>query len=117
MARLFHITDRAAWEAAARTGEYRLSTRGFTLEEQGFIHCSLAHQLRGVAEHVYGDHDGDDLIVLVIDGDLLPVPVRYEAPEDGAEPYPHVYGPLPTRAVVEVHAIRRDGGGRFILPV
>jgi uncharacterized protein (DUF952 family) len=36
MPRLVHITERAAWEAAARAGEYRMSTRGVTLEEQGF---------------------------------------------------------------------------------
>jgi uncharacterized protein (DUF952 family) len=49
MPRLVHITERAAWEAAARAGEYRMSTRGVTLEEQGFIHCSLPHQLRATA--------------------------------------------------------------------
>ncbi|MFW6090532.1 MAG: DUF952 domain-containing protein [Actinomycetota bacterium] len=117
MVRLFHITDREAWEAALRAGEYRLSTRGVTLDEQGFIHCALAHQLAGVAERVYGDGDDDDLVVLVIDGDRLAVPVRYEAPEEGAEPYPHVYGALPTDAVVDVRPVHRDGDGRLVLPV
>jgi Protein of unknown function (DUF952) len=50
MAELLHITERAAWHAALQAGEYRMSTRGVTLDEQGFIHCSLRHQLRGVAE-------------------------------------------------------------------
>lgn len=113
MARLFHITDRAAWETAARDGEYRLSTRGVTLEEQGFIHCALAHQLRDVAERLYGDREGDDLVVLVIDSDMVHAPVRYEAPEAGAEPYPHVYGPLPTRAVVDVRPLRRNAAGKY----
>jgi uncharacterized protein (DUF952 family) len=65
MAELFHITERAVWLQAVRAGDYRMSTRGVTLPEQGFIHCSLRHQLRGVAEVVYGD--ADDLVVLVID--------------------------------------------------
>ena len=77
MTELFHITERMTWEAAQPAREYRISTRGVSLEEQGFIHCSLRHQLRGVAEFVYGD--ADDLVVLVIDSDRLTSPVRYEA--------------------------------------
>jgi uncharacterized protein (DUF952 family) len=76
---LFHITERAAWVGALRAGQHQISTRNATLEDEGFIHCSLRHQLREVAEYVYGD--ADDLVVLVIDSTRLPVPVRYEAPE------------------------------------
>lgn len=114
MIELWHITERAAWLAAASTGEYRTSTRGVTLEEQGFIHCSLPHQLRAVAEFLYGD--AAELVVLVIDGDKLPVPVLYEAPEPGAEAYPHVYGPIPVAAVTAVVPVTRDPAGRLVLP-
>ncbi|WP_148097785.1 DUF952 domain-containing protein [Micromonospora globispora] len=38
MTDLLHITDRKTWEAALRTGWYRTSTRGVSLEQQGFIH-------------------------------------------------------------------------------
>ena len=114
MTELFHITERAAWMAASQAGEYRISTRNVTLEEQGFIHCSLRHQLRGVAEYIYGD--ADDLVVLVVDSARLPVPVRYEAPDPGAESYPHVYGALPTDAVTDVITVSRDPAGRLVLP-
>jgi uncharacterized protein (DUF952 family) len=113
MTDLFHITERASW-AASQPGEYRTSTRGVTLEEQGFIHCSLRHQLRAVAECVYGD--ADDLVVLVIDTARLPVPVRYEAAEAGGEKYPHIYGAVPAPAVTEVIAVSRDDAGRLLLP-
>jgi uncharacterized protein (DUF952 family) len=114
MAELLHITERATWAAAASTGEYRMSARGVTLEEEGFIHCSLPHQLRGVAERFYAD--ADDLVVLVIDEDRLPVPVRYEAPEPGADEYPHIYGALPADAVIRVVPVGRDGSRRLVLP-
>ncbi len=114
MAELLHITERAAWLEAAGSGEYRMSTRGVTLEDQGFIHCSLRHQLRGVAEAFYGD--ADDLVVLVIDSARVPADVRYEAPEPGTEKYPHIYGPLPTGAVTAVIPVRRDPLGRLVLP-
>jgi uncharacterized protein (DUF952 family) len=114
MTELFHITERATWEVAQPAREYRTSTRGVSLEEQGFIHCSLRHQLRGVAEFIYGD--ADDLVVLVIDSDRLTVPVRYETPEPGAERYPHIYGPLPIEAVTAVLSVARDTTGQLLLP-
>lgn len=116
MAELFHITDRATWLEAVRTGEYRMSTRDITLEEQGFIHCSLRHQLGSVAEFVYGDAEADQLVLLVIDGERVPAKVCYEAAEPGGEEYPHIYGLLPLSAVIDVAAIRRDAAGRFVLP-
>lgn len=114
MAELFHITERAVWLEAVRAGDYRMSTRDVTLEEQGFIHCSLRHQLRGVAEFVYGD--AHDLVVLVIDTAKVPAPVRLEASGPGAEQYPHIYGALPVDAVTGVIAVNRDGAGRLVLP-
>ncbi len=116
MAELFHITERTVWLEAVRDGEYRMATRGVTLADEGFIHCSLRHQLRGVAEFLYRDADADDLVVLVIDTAEVPAPVRREAPEPGAEEYPHIYGALPVGAVTDVITVSRDGAGRLVLP-
>jgi uncharacterized protein (DUF952 family) len=111
MTQLLHLTEQASWDAARRTGTYAMSTRGRTLGEVGFIHCSLRHQLRPTGERIYGDHpDPDALVVLVIDSDRLTVPVRYEAVEPGTEEFPHVYGPLPVDAVVAVEPWRPGGG-------
>ena len=114
MAELFHLADRGEWLAAVPVGAYRVSTRGVTLEQQGFIHCSLRHQVRGVAEAFFSD--ADDLVLLVIDSGLVTAPIRYEAPEPGAQPYPHIYGPLPVGAVTSVLPVSRDPAGRFLLP-
>ncbi|MGH3153185.1 MAG: DUF952 domain-containing protein [Streptosporangiaceae bacterium] len=114
MAELFHITERAVWLEAVRAGDYRMSTRGVTLEQEGYIHCSLPHQLRGVAEYLYSD--ADDLVVLVIDSTKVPAPIRREAPAPGAEQYPHIYGPLPVAAVTSVITVSRDAAGRLVLP-
>ncbi|MEV6959921.1 DUF952 domain-containing protein [Streptomyces sp. NPDC051207] len=100
---ILHITERSLWDAARERGEYRVSTRGRTLAQEGFIHCSTRAQLPPVAAFLYGSYEGpDELVVLVVDPARLEVPVRYEAPEPGAEEYPHVYGPIPVDAVVEV---------------
>lgn len=104
---LLHLTEGPLWEAARGTGTYEMSTRGRTLQEEGFIHCSLPHQLPGVATMLYGagsrdESAGLDLVVLVIDSERLPAPVRYEAVAPGGEEFPHIYGAIPVDAVVEV---------------
>jgi uncharacterized protein (DUF952 family) len=102
VAELFHITERAPWDAARERGAYEMSTRGRSLRDEGFVHCSTRTQLPAVAEALYGDVDPAGLVVLCIDGDRLTAPVRYEAPTPAEERYPHVYGPIPVDAVVRV---------------
>ncbi|OEU88450.1 hypothetical protein DB35_19335 [Streptomyces abyssalis] len=86
MAELLHITERSVWEAAraSASGTYEMSTRGLTLEEVGFIHCSQRHQLPQVARMLYGGQDPAELVVLVIESERISAPVRYEPPEPAA---------------------------------
>ncbi|MFC4506474.1 MULTISPECIES: DUF952 domain-containing protein [Streptomyces] len=99
---VLHITERALWTAAREQGAYEWSTRGRTLAEEGFVHCSTRAQLPKVAAFLYAAHDPGELVVLVVDPARLDVPLRYEAvPPDGEE-FPHVYGPIPVDAVVDV---------------
>ncbi|MDQ0771568.1 uncharacterized protein (DUF952 family) [Streptomyces aurantiacus] len=100
---ILHLAEHSLWDVARAHGAYRMSTRGRTLEQEGFIHCSTSAQLPSVAAFSYGSYEGpDELVVLVVDPARLDVPVKYEAPEAGAEKFPHVYGPIPVDAVVEV---------------
>ncbi|MGW6911518.1 MULTISPECIES: DUF952 domain-containing protein [unclassified Streptomyces] len=104
---ILHITERSLWDAAREHGTYEMSTRGRTLAEEGFIHCSTRAQLPTVAAFLYGSYDGpDELVVLVVDPARLDVPLKYEAPEPGSEEFPHVYGPIPVAAVVDVEVWR-----------
>src|SRR6478735_3896349 len=98
MSAIFHVTSETDWAQARRDGEYRLSTRGVTLKDQGFIHCSTAEQVERIANAVYADFDGW-LVVLEIQTDRLPVEVRHENLDGGSEPFPHIYGALPVSAV------------------
>ncbi|MEW2167813.1 DUF952 domain-containing protein [Streptomyces sp. NPDC007084] len=100
---LLHLTERSLWDAARASGAFTMSTRGRTLQEEGFIHCSLRQQLAPVAAMLYGTSTAPgELVVLVVDPDRLSVPVRFEAMEPGGEEFPHVYGPIPVDAVVDV---------------
>jgi uncharacterized protein (DUF952 family) len=100
---IFHIAERPDWEAArASGGPYEISTRGQTLAEVGFIHASRDEaQARTVRQAFYADVD--DLVLLVIDPEGLDV--REEPVGDAV--FPHIYGPLPIEAVVDVRPLPR----------
>lgn len=112
---LHHIARASDWAAAQADGEYRVSTLGRTLAEEGFIHLSFPGQLAGVAERFYRDVDGE-LVVLEIDASACGAEVVVE-PGDPADPaserFPHLYGPLPLDAVTAVRPARFDDEGRF----
>lgn len=109
---LFHIATRTDWEAARGTGSYTTSTRGRTLEQEGFIHASRRDQVAGVFRRFYADA-GEPLVLLRIDPRRLDVEVREE--QVGDEVFPHLYGPLPVRAVTDALPMNARGGtGSFL---
>ena len=105
---ILHLAVPEDWAEAFATGEYRMSTRGVTLEQEGFIHCSTRAQTQDTANRFYGDLD--QLIVLTIDPRLVPSPIRWEPPAPGSDTlFPHIYGPLPIAAVNLATHWRRTG--------
>lgn len=115
MSLIYHITAAADWEHAVRDGAYRLSTRGVTLAEEGFIHASTGSQVAAVANAFYRGDAG--LVVLEIDTALVEPDIRYEQPPGSAESFPHIYGPLSPAAVVRVLPLEPDASGRFRFPL
>lgn len=111
---IYHIATRADWERAVGSGAYTTSTRGVSLAEEGYIHASDAAQVAGVAAAFYQDA-GEDLVLLEIDAGRVRPRIRYEDVPGAAAPFPHIYGPLNTDAVVAVRpfAPGPDGGFAF----
>lgn len=112
--RIFHIAEPSAWRSAQDSGSYTRSTRGASLSEVGFIHCSFVHQVTTVANRLYGDWR-EGLLLLEACPDEIPAEVRVEPLDGGGEVFPHVYGPLPPEAVKAVHRLLR-GADRWYLP-
>ena len=102
---IHHLAEAQHWQQALTTGEYRQSTLGGTLEDEGFIHCSTPQQVAGVLGRYYAAHDGD-LVLLTIDPDRLAAPLRWDVanPATG-EQFPHIYGPLNPDAVVATRVL------------
>ena len=107
---IFHITSAEEARDAAQSGTYTPAA----FEADGFIHCSYARQLPGVANRFFASRTG--LVLLEINRDRLTCRVVDENLEGGTDLFPHIYGPLPMSAVVHVHELRRDAGGRLGLP-
>ena len=101
---IWHLALLRDWEDAVAVGRYEWSTLGMTLSEQGFVHTSAADQVDGVARAFYADVQ-EPLVLLRIDVAAVEAsgaPVRWEDVPGADRPFPHVYGPVPVAAVLEV---------------
>jgi uncharacterized protein (DUF952 family) len=108
---IYHITSRAAWSAAEKSGAYTTDS----LKNEGFIHCSKIDQVLRVANTWYTAQHG--LILLKIDPTRLTPEMRWEAGSDKPdELFPHLYGAINLDAVVEIIDFEPDNNGIFILP-
>ncbi|HVX44311.1 MAG TPA: DUF952 domain-containing protein [Mycobacteriales bacterium] len=112
MASIYHIASAADWQQAQEAGEYRISTRGRTLEEEGFIHASAAHQVERTANAFYAGLP--DLLVLEIDSTRVVPEIRYERAAGTDEDFPHIYAPLNADAVTRTLPLRQGAGGSHI---
>ncbi len=112
MGLIYHLAFNNDWRQAQQAGEYRQSTKGRTLEEQGFIHgCAKPAQVDQVANAFYrGD---SDLLVLVIDEAKVRSEVRHDSVPGFDTPLPHIYGPLNPDAVIDTVPLRAGTNGQF----
>jgi uncharacterized protein (DUF952 family) len=109
---IYHVATRADWAQALETGEYRISTLGRSLEDEGFIHSSTDQQVERVANRYY--RGVSDLLLLIIDLDRVKAEGRFDPV--GNETYPHIYGPLNVDAVVRVTPLIANADGGFTIP-
>lgn len=101
--RLYHLALAGEWDP--EQAEYRRSTLGRSLEEEGFVHCSTAEQVQATADGYYRGRP--DVVLLTIDRRLVDSEIRVEGG------FPHVYGPIPTRAVVVASPVPVGADGRL----
>ena len=105
---LYHLALADDWRACRASGSsYRISTRGQSLEQVGFVHLSQAHQVEATAHRFYGDLPAGAVQLLTLCPSRLEaagVEVRFEPVGPSAELFPHLYGPVPLEAVLRAEA-------------
>lgn len=103
---IYHWCPAEDWEAA--DGFYASPS----LADEGFIHFSFRDQVTRTATEI--DRGRPDLVLLGVDDSRLEVVI-----EDSygiGEEYPHVYGPIPTEAVMVVTPFPCEDDGSFTFP-
>lgn len=100
---LYHLALESEWDP--RAGEYTGSTIERGLAEEGFVHCSTAEQVQATADRFYAGRT--DVVLLTIDRRRLDAEVRVEGG------FPHIYGPVPTAAVVAAVPVPLGPDGRL----
>lgn len=105
MKRIYHLITPHEWQQLP-PGPYQAAS----LRSEGFIHCSYAEQVAGVANQFF-THE-PELLVLGIDTRQAGSPVRAEDIGTG-ERFPHVYGPIAREAIVAVDELKRDAESRW----
>ena len=94
-------------------GARRRGLRAAPLEREGFIHCSAADQVVGVANRAFRVQR--DLVLLCVASERLAGVVRHERAADAGEAFPHLYGALNLDAVVAAVPLA-EGSDGFELP-
>lgn len=106
-----HLCPRGDWESRPHLDRYEPPS----LASSGFVHLSTPEQVHLPANRLFAGRR--DLLLLTVDPSLLPdAAVRWEPglPEDPAGMvFPHLYAPLPARAVTGVEPYRPGPDGGF----
>lgn len=107
---IYHMCRREEWEAAQAEGLYHGSSQD---RADGFIHFSTAEQVvESAARHRAGQAG---LVLLAVDAAALGTALRWERSRGGAL-FPHLYGALPTGAVIRVDDLPIGPDGRHLFP-
>jgi uncharacterized protein (DUF952 family) len=106
---LVHLCRAEDWSRVGSRGEIRPDPA-----TESFVHLSTPEQVHLPANRLFRGRT--DLLLLHVDPAALDAPVRWEpgVPTDPESMlFPHLYGPLPARAVIKVTAYPPAADGTF----
>ena len=93
---LCHVLSGPEWMLALATGRHSPPR----LTEQGFLHCCTPGQLGFVAARHFAGRSG--MLVMRFRPELCDGDLEWVRSEPDQEPFPHLRGPIPVDAVLEV---------------
>lgn len=109
---IYHITTSYEVERARQIGKYTASS----LVSEGFIHASTDSQVIGTANLLFRGRT--DLVLLLIDTEKLTSELRFDPVGSHGEiqEFPHIYGPIDLKCVVDVIDFPPEEDGTFVFP-
>jgi uncharacterized protein (DUF952 family) len=102
---IYKLLDRTAWDEAKAAGVFNGSAVDLA---DGFIHFSSATQCAETARRYFAGQT--DIVLLAVEADGLGDALRWE-PSRGGDLFPHLYGPLPTSAVISTQPLALGADG------
>ena len=101
---IYHIAELQEWDEQGADSHYAPGR----FAGEGFIHCSKARQLEGVANDNFSGRS--DLVLLFIDPAKLEARMVHEGKRDK---FPHIYGKINKDAVTRTTRIECNEDGLF----
>ena len=113
MTLIYHLAPATRWSSWPADQPYLPAE----YDKDGFIHCTSGDELMiKVANRFYRNVSGD-YVLLVIDVKKLEdpaSPVKWEKASEFDALFPHIYGPIDRKAVVEIRRVQRADDGTFV---
>jgi uncharacterized protein (DUF952 family) len=104
-----HLVPEAAWDGHDPASPYLPAAH----PDDGFVHCTDGDEaMMEVANRFYRG-DPRAFLLLTIDLERTGSPWRFDDP---GRRFPHVYGPIDPRCVLEVRRMARGADGTFLRP-
>ena len=97
------------WEVAQAAGVFAGSADDI---RDGFLHFSLAEQVRGTAEKHFSTET--EIMLAQVDARMFGASLRWEVSRGGQE-FPHLYAPLAMSLIKQVWHVARENG-HYVFP-
>ncbi len=108
---IFHICRDDEWQTFKKNKIYNGSTQDI---RDGFIHFSTKEQIsKSAKKHRAGQ---DNLVLLTVDTKKLGVGLKWESSR-GGDIFPHYYGVLELKAVIQADSLKLDQDKNHLFPV
>ena len=107
---IYHITTRELLEKARLGGVYGHPS----IAEVGFVYCTTKDQTASTMNRKFKGVKG--LLLLELDTEEIVAKIVYEDLKGMGEKHPHIYGPIPFKAIVRVLKLIPNKQGEFSFP-
>ena len=124
---IYHLVPVSYYRSQSQDHPYQPET----FAQEGFIHCTAGTEMLVQVANRYFNTLPEELLVLEINPNDLTAPLKFEpsippagqpltgreiSPPNQDVLFPHIYGPLNRKAIIQCFAMQRDETGKWQIP-